>query len=183
MTPENAALEALITHLTTALSGQVTVIRGWPSAGQKLELAEGPKLAVMLAGRAKWERCAPELLNEAGTDQGEGVSAYLYRVATGEQLFELDVWAAYRPGRDEAAAAADAALDNQAPLASGLLLTTDYHEQTVRFDVRGPDFEDSSAGPSTGEWRASWLLSATLWRLVQVEHPRQIYGAEIAWEE
>ena len=71
MTPEIAALEALITHLTTALTGQVTVIRGWPAPGQKLDLAEGPKLAVSLVGDTSWERQAPELVSEVGDDQGD----------------------------------------------------------------------------------------------------------------
>jgi hypothetical protein len=168
--PIASALQALATHLTTALGELVASVRvGWPEHEQDFDLAEGP-IVTLFAGEVLEERCAPFELDREDTETGVQV---LYKVAEMTFPVQLDLWTAYRAHRDDVALHLIEALENRAPHGSGLWLShEDYHGRPVSFEVISNQRPQAQDGIERGEWRATWMLRVSSALLAIVTHPR-----------
>lgn len=169
MTASDAAVAALVSHLSEGLSGTVRVTEGWPENAD-LRLVDGPLLAVLATGNLDWKPTTPELLSS--TVEGSNVTG-LYRIATGVQSFQLSLFTAYQEQLKTAAAGIEPLLDNLFPASSGLILSTEYHGLPVRFAVKSASTNEQ-AGPLTGEWRVDWMLSARLDQVKEHTWPLQL---------
>jgi len=174
--PVASALDALVTHLGTALGGSYTVLRGWPEHNTDLDLSGGPTVSVV-AGEPTETRISPYLLGTADElddeDEETGNLVATYKVANLEIPVQIDVWAAYRESLDSAMLAVGEALENQAPLSSGLWLTqSDYYSRPLSFDVTGSRRPDDADAAAVGEWRGTFLLRCSASRVAQRTWPK-----------
>lgn len=173
--PDEAALDAVVAHLTAGLTG-VTVRRGWPEEKARAT-GTAPVLAVWLADRPRWQPLAIERVGEAD-GAGDTVDVSI-AYAEGQVSIALELVAAYQAQRDTRAEEVDELLTNQLPLTSALILDTAYHGQAVRFVTRLRSVEDDARGPGRAEWRATWLLAATVRRISVVNMPRHQAGGAV----
>lgn len=158
-----AALDAIAAHFA-ALDGLADAKRGWPEHPESLDLTAGP-VATVTYTTHEVEPCTPTLL-----DVTEG----RLKVADVTIYAQLDLWAAYRVQRDDAALVVEAGLHNGLPWRAGLRLESDYFERPITV-VAGPGTSlDDEGGVTVGEWRRRWDLTITADQVVEADIPNQV---------
>lgn len=172
MSPETAALNAVIAHLATGLGESARVREGWPEA-DALDLQSGPVVAIFGAGNVQWTQVTPELIGSTDTDTE---SACLYRIAQSSMRIQISLFAAYKAQRETVAESLEPLLDNLFPESSGLILLTEYYGQYCRFELETSSEQDGE-GPESGEWRRDWVLSAQVEMIREQTHPLQLEGS------
>lgn len=178
MTPEKAAIDALIEYLSAAQLANVRVREGWPET-DALGLQEGPVVAIFSVGRVQWDAITPELIASAAADT---TAACLYRIAQGSLSIQISLFAAYKAQRDDVAGQIEPLLDNLFPASSGLILSTGYHAQSCRYELSSTSEQDEN-GSLTGEWRRDWILSAQLEQLREQLLPLQLEATTVLTSE
>lgn len=168
--PSAAALNALVTWLTTQLGANVSAVRrGWPEASTKLDLTGKPVLAIT-AGPEIREGCAPKHI---GAVTAAGVTTYTYRMAYLAIPIQLDVWASHRSKLDAIGPLLRAAM--QTPPLAGLRLTsTDYYDRPITVEMDGAAFDHDGDTAPSGEWRRTYTAEAITDEVATTTHPKQV---------
>lgn len=168
--PVASAIQAIVTHLTSALSGVANVRRGWPEANTALDLSTLPTVTVTRAGRARVELISPHRVDATG---GATLTT-TYKVGMLTIPVQVDLWAAgYRARADDATATLLAACHNQIPNTTGLWLTTaDYYSRpiAVTWSELVADADGDTA--ATSEWRRTLTGEIVTDLVVQTTHPK-----------
>lgn len=160
--PVDAALDALAAYFA-GLDGIADAFRGWPERDKDLDLTGGPVVSVVRASDQRTE-CPPNAVNDA--------APWLWRVGDLTITAQVDLWAAYRAQRDDAALVIQDALHNDLPWRNGLYLTSaGYHDRPLTC-LAGLGRSDGEPNASTvGEWRRTWMVTITTDLVVETATP------------
>lgn len=155
--PVSAALDAVVAHISAASITGLTIRRGWPEANVGVDIDASKHLAALsVVGRAKVDLCSPKQVDSSGTQPN---ITWTWRLGWLTIPLQLDVWCAYRAGRDVVAPLIDASLHNKLPYRSGLYLTsTGYYGRGIACDVESIDLPGTGDEAASGDWRRSWSL-------------------------
>lgn len=161
----DSALDTIAAYFA-GLAGIAAARRGWPEHQQDLDLSGGPVCTLTFVDDAR-QLIAPWPVAEGPT--------VTYKVAEYEIAAQLDLWAAYRAQRDDAAAVVEAGLHNRLPILHGLYLTqADYFSRPLTIVASQGRNDDQPDDAVVGEWRRRWMLTITTDLVVQANTPQQL---------
>lgn len=162
ISPEDSALDALVAYFAS-LSGIAGAKRGWPEHPDSFDLSAGPVLTLTMADSVR-EPVSPGFINDA--------PPFLVRINEVTIGAQLDLWAAYRAHRDDAARVIEDALHNQLPWRHGLYLSQpDYHDRPMTVTATPVRNEGDERAAVVGEWRRTWMLEIVTDHVIQTNTP------------
>jgi hypothetical protein len=168
--PVAAALDALVQHFTERLGEQgLTARRGWPEPNVELDVDENRHVvSIAAAGERTTRLVSPRTVSTVGTSR----LVVLWRIAELEFIAQIDLWCAYRSGRDRMVPLLEDAFHNRMPRQPGLFLSSDgYYSRPLTIDAGASRYQDAVDTASRGEWRTTWDVTIRTDKVFETTHP------------
>ncbi len=161
--PIASCIDALATHLTTALGASASaVLRGWPESGVELDL-DGAAVVAITAIAEERAEVAPRVVETSGT-------TYTYKVAELTVRLQIDVWARHRAVLDAMGPTLRAAFSNALPRAGLWLTQSDYYSRPVCYFMEAGALDLDGDSAAQGEWRRTYSVTATTDEVASTTH-------------
>lgn len=153
--PTKAILEALGTHLKTAMPKIKAIAYDWPNPNVALQYP----CVTITTGQPKFENMMPEFLSRSATIGTKATARY--EVGNYEFSLQVDIWCGSKEERFRIYDDFFKALNAEVEVMGLALQLSKYYDIFARYDLVGYDFNDGEEPSQRAEWRARLEVRAS----------------------